>query len=486
MHIHHRLRWLRAALPALLLALSACGEPRQADSLPLAAVTSRVDVFVSSPGGSPVLGLRFAAAWLRDDDGRLAELPLARRELRSDEAARRLLLAGGGVPAAGYSALVLDLEAGWAERDGGRQDLRLSGPPPGVAPEPADAPADLARIEIPLRLALGRRDAASVFLDWDAPGSLEGDLLRPALQVSLETPRVRLGLLYVADAAAGTVLSVDRSTGQVAGTARVGRNPLSLALSRDRRDLFVANSGDGSITVIDTQRSTARLNLPVRLGADTSDIVIAEEGRLVAACNPGLDTLSLFDVRTGARVADVKTGRRPTRLAVAPLLRRLFSANARSDDVSVIDTSSRSVVATLATESEPVDLAVSRDERELYVVHRTSPNLLVVDAGSLQVLQRIFVGDDASAVLADRRFDRVYVARGRPAELAVVERSMNAVTRRIPVAGRIEVLAQPPEGPRLFGAVPGRGGLSIVDVLAGREELLQPCGSVPAHVLVVD
>jgi YVTN family beta-propeller protein len=472
---------------AALAAALACGEPRLAADLPAAATASRVDVFISAPAASePAIGLRLAAVSLRDESGHLFGLPRTRSELLSREAGRRVQVAGGSVPAAGYATLVLELEAAWLDRDGQRTPLRLAGPPPGVAPAEGEAPPATAVVEVPLRLLLGRRDAASLFLEWDVGASLQGDLLRPAFGVTLETPRVRLGLLYVADASTGLVLSVERGSGEVVGTARAGAGATALALSRDRRDLFVANAADGSVSVLDTQGGSARLTLPVRLGAGTSDIVLTDGDLLVATCNPELDTVSLFETRTGARVADVRVGRRPVRLASAPSLHRLFVANARSDEVTVIDTSSRSVVASVKVEAEPTDLALSRDERELYVVHRTSPNLLVLDAGSLQVLQRLHVGDDASAVLADRRFDRVYVARGRPAELAVVERSMNAVTRRIAVAGRIEALAQPPDGPLVWGAVPSRAGLSVVDVLVGREQALLACGAAPAHVLAVD
>jgi len=475
----------RARGSALMLALAcvACAEPRRAQTVPREAVASRVDVFLRALGAdSGDLGFHLAGAWLRDQAGGRRELELATADVSSAAARRRIALAGATVEPGTYVALVLAVDAAFDESSGTRRPLQLSDALPD---EPGGGPRAVEH-EVPLRVVVGRHDAASVFLDWNVRASVETGTFRPSFGASLETPQVRLALLYVVDARSGSVLALDRSSGQVVATGKVGTRPVALAASRDRRLLFVANAGDGSVSLVDLRQNFAEFTIPVRLSAGTSDVVVAEEESLLAVTNPGLDTVSLLDVRSAARVADVRVGRRPIRLEAVPDHRRLFVVNSLSDDLSVIDIGSRSVIAVLPLESTPTAVVAGRRGREVFVGHRASPNLLVLDAGSLARADSIFVGGEVTALLADRRRDRVYVAREHPAEIAVVDRRLAAVTRRIPISGRVEFLAQPLDGPFIYGAAPELGGLIVVNVILGREEPLLPCGAAPTDVVAID
>jgi YVTN family beta-propeller protein len=451
-----------------------------------------MDVFVQARGGAEGdVRIVVEAVQLRDNAGNLHDLQPSLAELSSAELTSRRALAGAIVPPATYEAVLLTLSEAALLADGFRRPLELlpgdgTQPPTPRVEEEDELPPALV-YEIPVQLELRRHEAASIFLDWDVETSLtSGDGLRPRFGASLEKPHVRLGMLYVADAATGMVMAIERGSGQVLSTGKVGASPSAVDIARNRRELYVANAGDGSVSLLDLQRNMTEFTVPIRLGAGTSDIVIADEGRLVAACNPGLDTVSLVDPRNAVRVADIRVGRSPVRLAAVPSLRRVFVINRRSDAMSVIDLTSRSVIATVKVESTPSDIAMDRRERELYVGHEMSQNLLVVDAQSLLVTETIFVGANVTALLADRQRDRIYVARDHPPEVSIVDRRLAAVVRRVPVAGRIEALAQPIDGPLIYGAAPSQGGLVVLDVVLGREQPLLPCGTTPSHVVAVD
>ena len=53
--------------------------------------------------------------------------------------------------------------------------------------------------------------------------------------------------------------------GQVVGTGKAGAGPRALAVSRDRRELYVANAGDGSVSIVDARRNFADSTIPVGL-----------------------------------------------------------------------------------------------------------------------------------------------------------------------------------------------------------------------------
>jgi len=513
---------------ATALLLAACAEVRRGGELPVEATASRVDVFLrAAPTDAGTLTVLLDEVWLIEESGARRPLQLSRSRVDSKEATRRLSLAGGIVPPGDYEAVVLRVQAATLEADGERRDLRLaptlpSGPDtapaqkpvePGESDEAAEAaeagelpepPADLVpgaaesepseqdasgpvEYVIPVRVQVRQQDAVSIFLEWNVAASiLPGDRFRPFFAVGLERPQVRLGLLYVSDRDTGSVLALDRTTGEVVATGKAGASPSALAIARNRVNLFAANEGDGSVTLLDTRRNLVEFVIPIRLSARTSDVVVADEGRMLAASNPGTDTVSLFDLMSVARIGDVRVGRQPVRLDAAPRHRRVYVVNALSNSLSVIDINARAVIATLALEADPTYVTVARDERRFFVGHRTSPNVLVYDAESLGLLNTIFVGGNVTAMLADRRLDRIYVARERPNEIAVIDRRLGAVMRRIPISGRVTGLAQPAEGALIYGAAPDRGGLIVIDVTVGKELPLLPCGKAPTDVVVVD
>ncbi|MCK6448242.1 MAG: YncE family protein [Planctomycetes bacterium] len=465
-----------------------CRQPRRTASAPVEATSSRVDVLLrATHQADRELSFSLARVELVDESGAVHALAIARRSIAASTAERRTPLAGSIVPPARYTALRLTLDGAWLERGGERTALALE-PAGGELADSSGAPHEPTRTyELPLDLRLLRRDAASVFVDWHVAASSSGGLgFAPRFTSSLERPQTSLGMLYVADAATGSVHSFDRSSGQVVGTYKAGDGPAALALARDRRRLAVANAGDGSLSILDVRRGQIESSVPIGFSANTADVVLVEFDRYVVAANPGLDVVSFAEFGPGGVVQNVTVGRGPTRLASAPDLARLYVCESGNDSVSVIDVNSRAIVGRVPVEARPTDVEVSGDETEVYVGHRTSPNLLVLDARSLGKQTTVFVGGDVTDVLADPDRSRIYVARARPAEIAIIERRASAVVRRIPLSTRVEALALTLEGGRLYAVAPESGALISIDLVLGSEETVMPCGTRPVDVVIAE
>lgn len=464
-------RWL----VALALAAAACSSQERRAAGPVEATSSRVDVFLrcTDPGARDV-GFTVASLELRSAEGALHSLEIERNEVRSNELARRARLGGAITPPAEYRTLVVRLGAAWLVRNGERIPLEL---------EPSAAANGF---EVPVTLALGRRDAASLFLDWRVGDSFPGGAsFAPALALSTEAPQTALGLLYVTDAGTGSVLALERASGQVVGTYKTGARPAAFVMTRDRRRLWVANEGDGSLSEIDVRQGSSQSVVGIAFSAGTCDIVSADRDRWLAAANRDLDSVTLL-TSSGAVMSQVGVGRSPVRVASAPGLQRVFVANQGSDSVSVIDLASLSVSTTVEVESRPADVEVDPDGERLFVAHSNSPNLLVLDAQTLATTSSIFVGSTVTDVLSDRSVPRVYIARSRPAELVVVDLRMNAVIRRIPLSGAVSQMAQSRTGSRVYAAAPELGAVLVIDVILGKEEATLRCGERPTDVVIAD
>lgn len=481
--------WLLAVLVACAAgAWCACEAPSKEGRRALESNAARVDVYLgcSDPAAPPVV-LELESVELRSEGGELRTLELARPRLVPSELAHRLPLAGGSVPPANYTALVLRARRAELQGPDGTLELRLVARNAPPAQAPPLAPAATVAYELALRARLTRADALSLFVDWHAADSLTGGAeLAPSFTLTTERPRASLGLLYVADGASGSVLAIDRGSGEVVSTLKAGAEPRALALARDRRRLFVVNAGDGSLDLLDVLQGSQLASLTFGLSARSSDAVLFDTRGILAVAQRDLDKLSLVDTQGFSRLFDVPVGRAPVRLAAAPDLGRVFVVESGSDAVEVVDVASGAVSGRVAVESRPSAAAVDRRERELFVGHALSPNLLVFDARTLEPRATIFVGGDVTAVLCDRRRERVFVARARPAEIVVVDRALGSVLRRIPIAGKVEALAQPLDGADLYGAAPELGALVVIDLVLGKELPPIRCGGRPLDVLVAD
>lgn len=456
--------------------LGGCSQRGSRAQRAVEATSSRVDVFLRcvDPSARP-LGFELESAELRGIDGALHVLAVERASVTAAELARRVRLAGSIVPPGEYNALILRVRSAWLESPEGRATLEV-----GTGSTGGNA------FEVPVSVELRQRDAASLFLEWRAAESLTGGAgFTPALGLSTEAPQTALGLLYVSDAGTSSVLAIDRASGQVVGTYKTGASPEALVLTRDRRRLWVANAGDGSLSEIDVRQGSAQGSVPISFSAGTCDITLGDRDRWLVAVNRELDSISLL-TSAGAGLTQVQVGRRPVRAAASPELQRVYVANQGDDTVSVIDLSSRTVVASVAVESRPSDVEVGSDGELALVAHVASPNLLVIGAESLARRSTIFVGNNATDVLADRSVPRAYVARSRPPELVVVDLRMAAVVRRIPLSGPVAQMSQSRTGSRVYAASPELGAVLVIDVVVGKEEALIRCGSRPTDVVIAD
>ena len=77
--------------------------------------------------------------------------------------------------------------------------------------------------------------------------------------------------LYVANTGAGTVSVIDTATNTVTATVTVGANPLAVHVLRNGATAFVANNADGTVTPIDVATDVAQSAITVSTGPGPMD-----------------------------------------------------------------------------------------------------------------------------------------------------------------------------------------------------------------------
>ncbi|MCU1593527.1 MAG: beta-propeller repeat protein [Frankiales bacterium] len=129
---------------------------------------------------------------------------------------------------------------------------------------------------------------------------------------------------------------------------KVGHHPVAVQLSQDRSRLFVANTNDDSISVLDVRRTahviatqTVRPVQGAPAGAHPDAMAVSPDGRTLFVALAGANAVEVLDGRTGARVAGhpmyIPTGWYPSALAVTGTAAkyRLWVTNAKGVGPSV-------------------------------------------------------------------------------------------------------------------------------------------------------
>jgi YVTN family beta-propeller protein len=288
--------------------------------------------------------------------------------------------------------------------------------------------------------------------------------------------------LYISNYNDGTVSVLDMAQcnrHRVTGCARkwpvvtVGQNPLGLAVDQATDTIYVANSGDGTVSVIDGATCNAgnasgcnRRPATVRTGAFAAAVVVDPITNIVFVANqdthPG--TVSVIDGNTcdGSHPAGcghqpfttTNVGGGPSGIDINPVTDTIYVANSAEDSnsvplpdgdtLSVIDGATCTVtnksgcnpVGTIRVGTDPASVTVDPRTNSLYVANTydntnaTTGTVSVVsgakcDAANIsgcasQIPPQVPVGTDPISTAFDQATDAVYVTNWKDDDVSVI------------------------------------------------------------------
>ena len=186
---------------------------------------------------------------------------------------------------------------------------------------------------------------------------------------------------------AGQAAAIETTSNTISGTLPVGRGPVYGVMTGDGKRVFVLNSTDGTVSVINAQTNsldapTATIPVGIQpIWADLvparSELVVANAGNgtgpgslsviniplcSVAALptNPNCDPTNPVDaVGFGQVLANVQVGRNPDMVAVLQDGTRAYVANYADSTVSVVNLTTNTVTATIPVVGRPLYIAAT-------------------------------------------------------------------------------------------------------------------------------
>jgi len=350
------------------------------------------------------------------------------------------------------------------------------------------------------------------------PADQDMDYASP-LELALSPDGARL---YVLCQQAGELRVLNAATGRTLKTIAVGREPRGLALSPANHRLFVTNSWDDTISVIDTLKLEVTATWPV--AAEPSSVVMVSDDqarRRLFVANRISNDVAVLDAETGAEQKRLVAGRGASYMTVSADGKRLFVTHIYPNpgrhrtppesEITVIDPIEARVVERMPLHSIAgvFHMALSADGRLGVVAHLHPKNLVPLahvehgwafgdtitvfgaDVGRpvevpLDELDRYFALPFGVAIAPDK--SRIYVThagsdcvtvidaarllrfiRAHPAPFAEdLSASANYVAARIPVGRNPRGVVLSRDGRRLFVANRLDDTISVIDTRAGK------------------
>jgi YVTN family beta-propeller protein len=198
---------------------------------------------------------------------------------------------------------------------------------------------------------IGRYDPASHQVDWILG---TGQDVTHMIVVSSDLKKI-----FTANIGSDTICDIEPGSGRGGWTVRpilVGKGPEGFDLSPDGKEVWAANSGDGTISVIDVAAKKVTDTIDVK-AKHSNRLKFTPDGKLALISDAGGDELIVVDAATRKERKRIKVGQGPEGTLVQPDGSRAFVALSGENAVAVIDLKTLDVTSKIATGKDPDGLA---------------------------------------------------------------------------------------------------------------------------------
>ena len=224
----------------------------------------------------------------------------------------------------------------------------------------------------------------------------------------------------------------------VLATIPVGDEPWDIVVAPDGGHVYVANSNDGTISVINTEDNSVFTTEPiVKNRQGKNGIAITPDGKYVYVTSNGNNALYILNTETNTVVTDdvgnpikVNVGDQPLSLAITPDGNRIYVANYLSNTVSVIEITdhiTHTVIDEISVGNAPYDLAITSDGQYVYVVNRIAnekdealpDTVTIIQTLDNTVIQTVTVGNSPRDIAVGQ--DKAYVVNYIDDNVSVID-----------------------------------------------------------------
>lgn len=297
---------------------------------------------------------------------------------------------------------------------------------------------------------------------------------------------------YVANAGDGTISVIDTATNALAGLAipATGSSPLRIAVTPDAKRLYVATSN--GVSAFDTASKTLVSTVAIAGGAQ--NVAVSPDGKRAYATNGGVNTLTVIDTATNAAAGLVTVGAFPRHVVMSPDGTRAYVSGGFGA-VWVIDAATNSLAATIGPlpASNVMGSAISPDGKRLYVATSNTGDfgmaslnaLSIIDTATNAVSSVILTGATTSSVqsLALSSDGATLYMPDRSGAMWTVSTATSAISQ-FPIPTGAAETALTADGKRAYVTAPNANTVSVIDTATKSVSATVTAGLTPFGVAI--
>lgn len=276
------------------------------------------------------------------------------------------------------------------------------------------------------------------------------------------------GVLLVANNGENSITLLDSETHTVLATLPTGAGPHEIAVAPDGGFAYVADSGSPdkpghTVTVLDLKRRSVAGKFD--LGSHSPhDLKVSRDGRrLWAACAPTQSVLEI-DTHNGEIVRTWKTGLEGGwMLTAATDDKRLYVAHLEGGAISLIDRATGSIRVVRTAKGE-MGFDVSPDDRWLWAANVETGKISVLHATSGEIVMTLSSGGEGPVRLKFTPDGKLVLVPLSDKRLVVFDSETRKVAGEIPLEFRPKVIAISGDSRWAFIGHPSENRLSVVDL----------------------
>jgi YVTN family beta-propeller protein len=185
---------------------------------------------------------------------------------------------------------------------------------------------------------------------------------------------------YVTNGGSGTVSVIDVVNVRLDREIAVGQNPVAVAVSPTRNEVYVVNSGaaggQGYVSVINAENNTVAGTIQVHRAP--LSIEIDPAGDLAYVANSGSNTISVLDLKARREIAAIGAGEEPVAARLSPDGKTLVVANRKAGSVSLIDPAVRRLRAVFEGCPGAADVVILPDSSKAFVACSAGHQIMAI------------------------------------------------------------------------------------------------------------
>jgi YVTN family beta-propeller protein len=303
--------------------------------------------------------------------------------------------------------------------------------------------------------------------------------------------------IYVANSDDNKITVIDPATDHVTGEIPVSANPHGIVPSPDGTRFYVSSESKDVLDVVDRKTLTIIRSVPI--GLRPNNVAITPDGKYVYVCIRGESWVDIVDTASLERVKRVPVGKGPHNVYRTPDGEHMIATSMDENKLTVINIKSQEVEFSIPAGGVPrplvIDANPDRSINRLFVQLSNLHGFAVLDWASRKVTQRIMLPPAPAGArpLIPETFSHGMGISPDHKTLWVTSLLDNSVSvftlpelRRlttIPVGRGPDWLTFTPDGARCYVSNAGGNSVSSIDAAGFREVARIPVGKVPKRII---